>query len=151
MVVRSAEAPKRPEPSDEERAEKTAERRRVLANNKAWRSAEFVRREWLVRFCSRKSAPKGAARFVAESLVRGDYCLRKALDDRHRLARDLFGASAVAGLDEATDSRAQMTALGLALAAYEADTGTHSWRQVQEATARYLAYPALVEQLRDTP
>ncbi len=33
-----------------------------------------------------------------------------------------------------------MAGLGLVLAAYEADTGTHPRRQVQEPTARYLAY-----------
>jgi ParB family chromosome partitioning protein len=38
--------------------EAKAERRRVLDNNKAWRAAETVRREWLKNFVARKTAPK---------------------------------------------------------------------------------------------
>ncbi len=132
----------RAEPTQEERAEAAAERRRVVANNKAWRSAEAVRREWLTVFCTRKSAPKGAARFLAESLLRADYCLSRALERRHSFALETFG-TAVTCLAGASDSRAQMAGLNLVLAAYEADTGTHSWRSVvQESTARYLAYLA---------
>src|SRR5699024_1457767 len=37
---------------------KRTERRRVIANNEAWRSAEKVRREWLAGFVSRKTAPQ---------------------------------------------------------------------------------------------
>ena len=33
----------------------------MLANNKAWRAAEAVRREWLKNVLARKTAPKGFA------------------------------------------------------------------------------------------
>ena len=39
-----------------------AERREVIVNNKSWRSAEVVRREWLTNLLARKTAPKGARR-----------------------------------------------------------------------------------------
>ena len=39
-----------------------AERREVITNNKAWLSAEAVRREWLTTFLARKTPPKGALR-----------------------------------------------------------------------------------------
>jgi ParB family transcriptional regulator, chromosome partitioning protein len=42
-----------------------AQRRRVIANNKAWDSATTVRRDWLRHFLARKSAPKDAAQFIA--------------------------------------------------------------------------------------
>ena len=47
---------------DQEAAAEAAreERRRVIANNKAWASAEVVRREWLRQFLTRKTAPQGA-------------------------------------------------------------------------------------------
>jgi len=37
-----------------------AERREVVANNKAWKSAETVRRDWLRTLATRKTAPTGA-------------------------------------------------------------------------------------------
>ena len=36
------------------------ERRTVIANNKAWKSAEVVRREWLAQFITRRGVPAGA-------------------------------------------------------------------------------------------
>jgi ParB family transcriptional regulator, chromosome partitioning protein len=56
--------------------EAKAERQRVLRNNKAWRAAEVVRREWLKAFVARKSAPKGAQRFIFSELVIGGCCRR---------------------------------------------------------------------------
>ena len=54
--------------------EQKAERKVLIANNKAWASAEVVRREWLVEFLSRKTLPKDAAQFIAQGLTmhRGD-------------------------------------------------------------------------------
>ena len=37
--------------------EQKAERRTLIANDKAWASAEVVRREWLTEFLSRKTMP----------------------------------------------------------------------------------------------
>jgi ParB family chromosome partitioning protein len=129
------------EKTDEERAEATVERRRVLAHNKAWRSAEVVRREWLASFCARKTPPKGAVRFVVESLMRADRPLVAALDRRNTSAGELLGEP-LALTDSTSDSRAQVVGLGLVLAAYEADTGTHSWRNPSPVTARYLQFLA---------
>jgi ParB family chromosome partitioning protein len=129
-----------PEPTDEDKAAAAAERRRVVANNKAWRSAEAVRREWLVAFCARKTPPKGSSRLVADALRRADRPLAMALDRGSQLANSLFGASL--RVDESSDNRAQVVALAIVLAAYEDDTGTHSWRNVSDSTARYLRYLA---------
>jgi hypothetical protein len=46
-----------------------AERRTLIANNKAWTSAETVRRAWLGSFAARKTTPKDAAAFAAARLV----------------------------------------------------------------------------------
>jgi ParB family chromosome partitioning protein len=133
----------RPVESDKQRAEASFERRLVVANNKAWRSAEVVRRDWLAGFLRRKTAPKGAPAFVAGALARCDNDLRQAMERSNPLAERLLGASSgtIAGsVATDTDGRAQVVALGLVLAAYENGTGTHSWRNRSEATGRYLRY-----------
>jgi ParB family transcriptional regulator, chromosome partitioning protein len=58
-----------------------AERQRVLANNKAWRAAETVRRDWLKNFVARKSAPKGALRFIFTEVAEGDHQLRDGMEN----------------------------------------------------------------------
>ena len=50
--------------------EQKAERRTLIADNKAWASAEIVRREWLTEFLSRKTMPTDAQHWVAVALTR---------------------------------------------------------------------------------
>jgi len=128
--------------------EQKAERRALIANNKAWKSAETVRREWLAGFAARKTAPKDAAGFLAARLVAGTYALDKAsTQTRHRLARTLLGLPEHVGygapdpladlVQTATPARAQHIALVLVLAAIEDSTGTHTWRNVSEQDRAY--------------
>jgi ParB family transcriptional regulator, chromosome partitioning protein len=123
--------------------EARAGRVRVLRNNKAWRSAETVRREWLKAFVSRKSAPKGALRYVLASLAQGDYRLRDAMEKEYRFACELLGIDdtrALTGaMNDAGDTRAQMIALALVLTAYETDLGVHTWRSPNARSAAYLS------------
>jgi ParB family chromosome partitioning protein len=49
--------------------EEKAERRILITNNKAWASAEIVRREWLATLLSRKALPKDAAVLIAKGLT----------------------------------------------------------------------------------
>jgi ParB family chromosome partitioning protein len=44
---------------DQERERARLERRDVIESNKAWRSAEAVRRIWLREFVTRKKPPAG--------------------------------------------------------------------------------------------
>jgi hypothetical protein len=89
-----------------------AERQRVLRNNKAWRASESVRLNWLKTFIARKSAPKGAHRFVFAELAVGSYRLRDAFDKQHRTACELLAIESrkalIAAMDDASDARAQM-------------------------------------------
>ncbi|MDG4784904.1 ParB N-terminal domain-containing protein [Micromonospora sp. WMMD1102] len=140
------------EMTDVEREEARAQRRDVIQSNKAWDSAETVRRNWLRTFLARKAAPKTAAGFIAGSLARTDHAVTSALTGGNRLAHDLLGlpdqaptlgrrAPAMVELvGKASDERAQMIALGLLLAAYEEATSRNSWRSVSESTTRYLRY-----------
>jgi ParB family transcriptional regulator, chromosome partitioning protein len=71
-----------------------AERRRVLANNKAWRAAETVRREWLKNFVTRKTAPKGALRYIFAEIAEGSHSLRDGMEAQHEFAHELLGIEA---------------------------------------------------------
>ncbi|REF24636.1 ParB/RepB/Spo0J family partition protein [Calidifontibacter indicus] len=134
------------EMTETEREAAKAERRDVIESNKAWRSAEVVRREWVTKFLTRKTAPKGAAAFIATAMFYDSYGLNQV--DRsivesfigHRGGYADDGAQAAA--DKATEGRATVLALGYALAAAESATGTHSWREVSKHTARYLTFLA---------
>ncbi|MFP5070946.1 ParB/RepB/Spo0J family partition protein [Pseudonocardia nantongensis] len=133
------------------------ERRRVVENNKAWASAETVRRECLAELLAKKAAPKGAAIFVAAELGQGAHALRKAMESGNTLACELLGLDApdgggyysgrvnpLAQAARATSAaRAGMLSLAFVLAAYEASTHRGNWRNADPATQRYLA------QLRD--
>jgi ParB family chromosome partitioning protein len=151
--------------------EKKAERRTVVANNEAWRSAEKVRRAWLRDFLTRRTPPKGTAAFLATVLIHDPHALTRACGNGHQRARDLFRLGHLTDeadapdtrrgrrtpadlLDGATDSRALVVALGLVLAAHEDTWTTDTWRRPSTADARYLAFlmtngytPAEVEQL----
>lgn len=133
-----------------------AERRRVIANNKAWSSAETVRREWLTGFVSRKSAPKGAEALICEAVVTGHHTLSKAMDHRHPMLFRLLGIDVATGYYGAghselhkiatrasTPKGATMTALAAVLSAWEDSTGKHTWRNPTEWDARVLG--ALME------
>jgi len=128
--------------------EQKAERRALIANNKAWRSAETVRRDWLATFAARRTAPKEAAVFLAARLVANVTSLDKAYTQgRHRLARVLLGLPEHLGYSApdplvdmvatATPARAQHIALVLMLAAIEEGTGPHTWRNVCQQDRAY--------------
>jgi ParB family chromosome partitioning protein len=148
-----------------------AQRRTVVTNNEAWRSAEKVRRTWLTDFLTRRTPPKGTASFLATCLIHGDHALTKAFGNGHHRAHDLFRLGHLTGeadspetrrtdrtltdlLDNATDHRALVVVLGLVLGAYEDSWSTDTWRRPSTADARYLMFivangysPSEVEQL----
>nr|AAV52095.1 putative ParB partitioning protein [Nocardioides sp. JS614] len=132
------------------------ERRRVIANNKAWASAETVRREWLAGFVTRKSAPNGAESLICEAVVTGHHTLSKAMEHRHPMLFSLLGIDTPtgyygAGYEECrkiatkaiTPKAATMTTLTAVLAAWEDSTGKHTWRNPSAWDARMLG--ALME------
>lgn len=141
-----------------ERERVRAERRDVIASNKAWKSATVVRREWLTRFLSRKTAPKGAAGYVTRALVERD-AEKDGPDERASMACELLratvtrtagmyggyhdGRAVLAGLiTTASEARAQVLTLAVILAGQEAKTDTNSWRRTDAGTARYLTFLA---------
>lgn len=137
------------EQAREEAAEKErAERRKLIALNKLGEAAAGVRREWMRdKLLSRKTAPKGAALFLAELIVtRPDL-----FNDYHgqRIAPELLGLAdnetpemAVAKLPATGDGRAQVILLGMVLASAETRTPKDAWRGPTEISKKLLAFLA---------
>lgn len=150
----------RPNPSemtDAQREAKRAERRDTIDSNKAWRSAEPVRRKFVSTLLTRKSAPKGTIGYIARELAEGGHVLRTAMERGHEQARTLLGiptddqpmwgyhagaAKIIGLLGDAGDARALVVVLAVVLGAQEAATDVHSWRRVNPATHRYLTFMA---------
>jgi ParB family chromosome partitioning protein len=131
-----------------------AERRTVIANNKAWVSATTVRQAWLRQFLTRKSPPKDAQQWIAATLADGSHDLRRAMEDQHSLARDLLGLAETddqrwyrgcrphplaAAAHAATTARATILTLAMLLAALEDGTSNDTWRRPSPESAAYLA------------
>ncbi len=164
----SSSTPAADQPADE-RAAAAAERKRVIAGNKAWDSAQTVRRRWLAEFVTRKTAPKTAAGFVAGSLIRRDTAVSHMLMNGIDYLRELLGLQPEGHswggdgayeaykarrrelstmVEQATEGRSMVLALAAVLAAYEQGTSRDSWRRTRatdtdgtlSATPRYLRF-----------
>lgn len=131
--------------------EQKAERRTLIANNKAWKSAETVRREWLRNFLSRKTTPKGANLFIATSVIDGRGRLSSSIGEHHRLALDLLGLPGyswntthpILAHIQKQPGRTMTALLAVTIAAHEEATSTHTWRNPTGDMADY--FTALAE------
>jgi ParB family chromosome partitioning protein len=123
------------------------ERRRVIDNNKAWASAEKVRRTWLKSYLTRKTPQKGTATYIAAELAHGDHALRRAMES-HSMLPELLGCKGrldlAATADTASEGRGQVIALGIILAAVESSVTREAWRTPQAATKRYFRFLATI-------
>ncbi|MUL78833.1 ParB N-terminal domain-containing protein [Mycolicibacterium sp. CBMA 226] len=127
-----AEAQARAEADAQAEADKR-ERGKVLALNKLGSAAIIVRREFITKLLTRKTAPKGSVGFVADALARDAYMLTGLHADD--TAAELLGLkenqpvrTLTKGLDASADARAQVILLGMVLGALEARTGKDAWR-----------------------
>lgn len=131
-----------------EREAARAQRRDVIEYNKAWASAETVRRDWLRGLLTRKTAPKGSNSFLAAALAH-DSEIVTGIGGNH-LAADLlgcaerteYGRSAALGalIEQASDARALVLTLAQVLAGYEERSDRSDWRNVRGHTTRYLQF-----------
>lgn len=128
--------------------EQKAERRTLIANNKAWLSAEVVRREWLTTFLSRKTLPKDAAQFVAVALTAHRRRVAGALTDANGLAGTFLGLperesyfepSPLDALAESQPAKAAHVALAVVLASIESTTSKATWAQPGFEVMAYFA------------
>lgn len=149
----SAEQPE--EETDEQVEARREDRRRVIANNKAWTSAETVRRDWLAKFMVRKTPPKGGEALICEAVLTGQHSLYKAMKFNHPRLRSLLGAGADKSHWDSGDVLARITAkassqkattmttLAAVIAAWDDSTSTRTWRGPSAWDARVLG--ALIE------
>ena len=132
----------RPE-ADAEKARE--ERRRVIANNRAWKSATKVRMAWLEQLARWQKPDAGALRFILWSVAMADYSMKSSSGTSfayNRIGLELLRAEGVDALqtmlESASDLRAQVITLVLILAAYEDDLALTTWRQQHPKSRRYL-------------
>lgn len=130
----------------EEAEQERAERRKLIALNKLGDAAAVVRREWLRdHLLARKTAPTGAALYLADVVVNrpdlfSDYHGQRLAPELLGLADDETPQMAVAKLPATGDGRAQVILLAMVLATTEARTAKDAWRAPQDATKTYLRF-----------
>ena len=127
--------------------EQKAARRTLVANNRAWESAQKVRRSWIAdAFATRTSPPKNAETFVALAVIHGE-----RTEDYNSLYTTLSkgqsGYRATAALlsraEAGTPKQALMLALAFLVCEWESRTSRTTWRHPGERDRRYLT--ALIE------
>jgi ParB family chromosome partitioning protein len=146
--------------------EQKAERRTLIANNKAWASAEIVRREWLAEFLSRKTLPKDTATVIAQCLTTHRREVGAAIGNGNTLAHTLLGierggyweGDKLAALIEHSPAKAQHVTLAIVLGGIEDSTSKNTWRNPNPVSALYFTQLAAwgyglseVEQIVITP
>jgi ParB family chromosome partitioning protein len=129
--------------------EQKAERRTVIANNKAWDAATPVRGEWISRLIGRKTPPTGTLRYVTgEIMTSPDLVSRGSDEDLAALTgRTSDGPSwertvAHQLVEAATDKALPLVLLAQWAAAIESDMGRHTWRHSDTRAARWLNFLA---------
>lgn len=136
--------------SEEDRETERARRRDVIESNKAWESAEAVRRRWLAEHVpARKTAPKGTAAFLAR-LLADDPQVLTSVGGNHYAATLLGKDSPQYGrsrgiadqAEKASDARALVLVLTQALACCETATSRDDWRTRRATTVAYLQFLA---------
>ncbi|MEN2739957.1 ParB N-terminal domain-containing protein [Microbacterium sp. X-17] len=125
--------------------EEKAERRTLIANNKAWASDEIVRREWLTELLSRKSLPKDAGAVIAKGLTIHRQAISTATREGNELAHRLLGlepsgyfeSDKLAALIDQTPGKSQHIALAIVLGACESVTSKQTWRYPSPTDTAY--------------
>jgi len=127
--------------------EQKAQRKTLIANNKAWASAEVVRREWLAEFLSRKTLPKDTGRVIAQGLTVHRSAVGSAVSGGSVLAHVLLGierggfwdADKLAALVEHSPTKAQHVTLAVILGGIEDSTSKGTWRYPDTSKALYFS------------
>jgi ParB family transcriptional regulator, chromosome partitioning protein len=128
------------------------ERRRVIANNKAWRAASEVRRQFVKNLAAWAKAPMGAQAFIAMWLAEPVSPASNAFNHRHSMACDLLGVEPsrywakpkedgtdlVGLVANASLDRAEVLILAMALGSHEAVMTEQVWRRSSRHHGRYL-------------
>ncbi|MBX3196265.1 MAG: ParB/RepB/Spo0J family partition protein [Microbacteriaceae bacterium] len=132
--------------TDEQKAERKAERKALIENNKAMDAATVVRREFLATLLSRKTLPKDAGTFIARALTAYRGRTGGGITEGNALAIELLGLEGKTShygptpLDKYMDeggSPARAT-LAIAMGGIERVMHRQSWRMPTEEDATWL-------------
>ncbi|MCK8673964.1 ParB N-terminal domain-containing protein [Rhodococcus sp. HM1] len=127
----------RPTLAEQDAEERAAQRREVIENNREWRAATEVRRQWIDQQTTRKTAPKGTASFVATVLMKWPQ-IPSAYHARTLAEQMLPTSDTLAKLATATDSRALVLLRAHILTALESQVGAEHWRKPSDLSQFYL-------------
>lgn len=128
--------------------EQKADRRELIANNKAWDSAEIVRRDWLATLLTRKTLPTNAAAVIALGLTGNRSAVSDAMGRGNTLAHQLLSiepehgyraADRIAAYATKHPTKALHVALAVVLAGIEESTNRTTWRHPDTRAAAYLS------------
>jgi ParB family transcriptional regulator, chromosome partitioning protein len=126
--------------------EQKAERKTLIANNKAMESATKVRREWVKTLLSRKAAPKGWQHFTVHAITHHP---ETASGYDGKVATEMIGAKTGEESDRwgwnplrdhvaKTTARPEFALLALICAGYEKTIQKDSWRSAGQVHNAYL-------------
>ncbi len=123
--------------------EEKAERRTVIENNKAWDAAEVVRVEFIKKLLKAKTAPKGALKFVSQSMGAHFYTVADGLSKHSGFAAELLGGTdgfgALATITGKATANHETNILAVVLAAFEKSLSRQSWRNPTSTAKAYLS------------
>lgn len=124
--------------------EQKAQRRTVISNNKAMKAANEVRRQWLTALLARKSI-KGAARYVAETMVSRPHFIGRWVQRDAPMLDTLLGTKTsrhdrAIVAPSANDARCMVYALAAIAAAHENEITHETWRHNDPSTARWFTF-----------
>ncbi|WP_345750894.1 ParB/RepB/Spo0J family partition protein [Microbacterium rhizophilus] len=123
--------------------EEKAARRTLIANNKAWRSADTVRKQWLAKFLGRKRLPSDALPYAASVLASETTLLADVSRNAHATAEKVMGyehqwaTHPLGTLATETPTKAGHVVVALALGLLEDSTSVTTWRNPADRDARY--------------
>jgi ParB family chromosome partitioning protein len=122
--------------------EEKAERRTVIEHNKAWDAAQVVRVEFIKKLLKAKTAPKGALKFVSQSMGAYSYAVADGLSKHSGFAAELLGATesygALAKITGKPTAKHETNVLAVVLAGFEKSLSRQSWRDPSSTAKHYL-------------
>lgn len=127
-----------------------AKRRRVIANNKAWKAAREVRKDFVTELCARKTISEASWQLVLSTVLNTPYLYSRwvgkhATADVARFARvadpESTAAAPFAGLIQRTGkARRPHLLLAHVAAAYEAEMHDQAWRSPDATLREWLTF-----------
>jgi ParB family transcriptional regulator, chromosome partitioning protein len=120
----------------------------VIDQNRAWRAADPVRREYIKTLLARKTPPKQTLRYVTQVVLSRP---ERLSDGRDETLAELLGVACPDGygrqvgpaaVADASETRLPLLLLAQVAAAHESTMDVHIWRSAHPDAARWLQFLA---------